>query len=151
MVNRLLTITTISAALVGASLMQAGADGHTPFDQRKAAMKTVGQSTKTIGTMLKGETEFDAAAANEAMVAMQTAVADYGDYFPEGSGGGESKAAPEIWSDREGFDTVLAAFKEDIDAGVAAAPDTKEGVAAAFGAIAENCKTCHEKYRLPDD
>lgn len=136
---------TAAAVLVG-TMVTAG--GHSPLEKRQAAMKVVGGSTKTIGDMLKGSTDFDAAKANAAMVAMQEAVAEYGTYFPEGSDAPTSEAGPAIWTDRAGFDAVLAKFQADIAAGVDAAPTDQASVGAAFGAIAANCRTCHTSYRV---
>ncbi len=143
-----LSASLLASAIVIGSFGLSVAGGHLAYEQRQAAMKTVGKSAKTIGDMLKGQTEFDAAAANAALVAMRDAVQPYGDLFPEGSEHPESEAAPAIWSDRTGFDTVLAAFKEDLDAAVAAAPQDQAGMGAAFGAVAENCGTCHKGYRI---
>lgn len=140
--------TAIAGLALCLSVALAQAGGHSPIEKRQAAMKTIGGSTKTIGDMLKGSTAFDAAKANAAMAAMQGAMAGFGDYFPEGSESATSEAAPAIWTDRAGFDAVLAKFKADIDAGVAAAPGDQAGVQAAFGQIAANCKTCHQGYRV---
>ena len=140
-----------SIAAICASVTLAVAGGHTPVEQREAMMQTVGKSTKTIGDMLKGDTAFDAAVANEALVAMQDAVANMGDLFPEGTelaGENENAAGPAIWTDRAGFDAKIAAFQEDIAAAVSAAPQEQQAMAAAFGEVAQNCQSCHEAYRV---
>lgn len=141
----------IAAAMIGAGVSFAVADNHAPVEMREEVMKTMGQSAKTIGDMLKGETEFDAAEVNERLAAMQEAIQPFGEYFPEGTelaGENENAAGPAIWTDREGFEAQLAEFKSDIDAAVAANPQTREEVAAAFSEVAENCKACHEEYRV---
>jgi cytochrome c556 len=69
--------------------------------------------------------------------------------FPPGSEkGGDTKALPEIWSDRAGFEKIAAA------AGAAAtklAEAAKAGdadtVAAQFKALGEQCGACHKGYR----
>ena len=67
--------------------------------------------------------------------------------FPEGSGGGDSRAKPEIWTDRAGFDKAM---KDAQAAAAALAAVTDE---AAYGNALKNlggsCKTCHDMYRLP--
>lgn len=141
-------IATLTGAALALSVTLTVAAGHEAFENRKAAMKVVGGSTKTIGDMLKGTTDLDPAKANEAFAAMQAAVAPFGDLFPEGSDAPTSEAGPAIWTDRAGFDATLAAFEEDIAAAVAAAPQDQASIAAAFGAVAENCKTCHQSYRV---
>ena len=69
--------------------------------------------------------------------------------FPPGSEkGGDTKALPEIWSDRAGFEKIAAA------AGAAAtklADAAKAGdagvVAVQFKALGEQCGACHKGYR----
>lgn len=153
--HRSFTAAAVLAALgLAAAATAPFAQGQSAVAERQEIMKTVGKSAKSIGEMLKGATEFDAATANAALVAMQAAVAEYGTRFPEGSeatAANKSAAAPTIWSDRAGFEAVLAEFKGDIDAAVTASPQEKETLAAAFGAVGENCGTCHKTYRLKLD
>ncbi len=148
MARNLLKIAALTGAALALSVSLPLAGGHSPVEKRQAAMKTVGASTKVVGDMMKGTTSFDAAKANAALAAMQEAVVSYGDFFPEGSEAANSEAGPNIWSDRAGFDAVLADFKADLAAAVSAAPQDKEGVGAAFGAVTENCRACHEDYRV---
>jgi cytochrome c556 len=69
--------------------------------------------------------------------------------FPPGSDkGGDTKALPEIWTDRAGFEKIAS------DAGAAAtklAEAAKAGdadeVAVQFKALGEQCGTCHKHYR----
>lgn len=147
--KRIFPVVLATVALLG-SASYLSADGHDPVEQREAAMKVVGKSTKTIGDMLKGETDLDAAAANAAMADMQAAVEGLADLFPEGTAGaGENEfvAAESIWTDTDGFTAAVAKFQSDIAAGVEANPQSKEEIAAAFGTIAQNCQSCHETYR----
>jgi len=145
------TAAAIAAMLAIAAGTALGQAGETPFEKRQAAMEIVGKSAKTVGDMLRGNAPFDAAAANEALAAMQEAVVDYGEFFPEGSEHPESEAAPAIWEDMDGFQSTLSAFREDLAAGVEAAPQTPETLGATFGEIAQNCRTCHEQYRIDKD
>ncbi|MEM7614502.1 MAG: cytochrome c [Pseudomonadota bacterium] len=147
--QRLAIACLAGAAVAVATFSLSMADGHSPIEQRQAAMKTVGKSTKTLGDMVKGASPFDAAAASAALVDMQTAVATYGELFPEGSETGfETEAKDTIWSDRTGFDAVLATFKSEIDGAIAAAPADQAALAAEFGDIGKTCGTCHQTYRV---
>ena len=150
--NPVLSRTTmIGTAIFVASVTLPLAGGHSPVEMREAAMKEVGKSTKLLGEMVKGETAFDAAAANEALTAMAAAVADFGTYFPEGTalaGENENAAAETIWTDRAGFDAAVAEFQQDIAAAVEAAPQSQDALATSFAAVAQNCKSCHEDYRV---
>ena len=68
--------------------------------------------------------------------------------FPAGSDKGETKAKPEIWSDRATFDKIL----KDAQAAAAALAEVKEEAAfrPAMGALGQNCKACHDKFKMPD-
>lgn len=144
------------AAMIGTAILVASATlplagGHSPVEKREAAMKEVGKSTKLLGEMVKGETAFDATAANAALAAMAEAATGVGDHFPEGTAGaGENEyaAAEAIWTDRAGFDAAMTEFQQDVAAAVEAAPQTKEDLVVVFGAVAQNCKACHEDYRI---
>jgi cytochrome c556 len=70
------------------------------------------------------------------------------DLFPPGSGKGDTKALPEIWS-------TPAAFKERLDAFVDAAKRLDEvvkggdmtGFPAALGTLGKACKGCHDNFK----
>ncbi len=148
MTAKFLTTVATAGAIALGSFTFSFAGGHLPYEKRQQAMKAVGGGTKTIGDMLKGATDFDAAKANAALASMNDAAKLFGEHFPEGSDDPKSEAGPKIWSDRAGFDAAVAKFQGDLAAAVAAAPSDKAGVQAAFGQVASNCKSCHENYRV---
>lgn len=70
--------------------------------------------------------------------------------FPPGSGTGDTRALPAIWSDRSGFEqananmvTQLQALRAVVAAGDAAA------LPAAFQQTGATCGSCHRPYRAP--
>ena len=69
--------------------------------------------------------------------------------FPDGTQTGRNtKAKPEIWTDRAGFDQSAADFYTDAEKLVAfAEADDKAGFAAQFKATASACGACHRAYR----
>jgi len=112
-------------------------------------MSQFGKAAGHLGAMAKGEAPFDARLADAAFRAMNAAALGFGGKFPEGSEtGAETEAAPAIWSDRAGFDAAIAALIADTDAAIAAEAGDLETMRAAFGTVAENCKSCHESYRI---
>ena len=147
--KKLILAASLSAMTVfGAVSLNAA--GHDPVEGRIAMMKANGAAAGAIGKMLQGETPFDAAVALESITAMRDIAAGFGELFPEGSETGpNSTANSTIWSDREGFDAALAKYLADAQAGVDAAPQSVEELGAAFGAIASNCRACHQTYRIP--
>jgi len=141
--------TLFAAAVIGAAGFAPAIAADEPQVVRQEMMKKVGGATGAMAKMVKGEAEFDAAAARAALTTMSEVAATFGEHFPEGSETGmETEAAPAIWSDRAGFDAKVAAFKTDADAAVAAAPADLDGLKAVFGPLTKNCGTCHETYRL---
>ena len=70
--------------------------------------------------------------------------------FPAGSGSGDTRALPAIWSDRAGFETANTNMLTQLRALQAAA---NTGDQAAFGAAFQQtgatCGACHRPYRGP--
>ena len=77
-------------------------------------------------------------------------IAEFGGLFPEGSAG-DTRAAPSIWEDRDGFDAALQEFADATATAIEAAPATLEDARPALGPIFQTCKNCHDNYRLSDD
>jgi cytochrome c556 len=71
------------------------------------------------------------------------------DYFPQGSDGKPSEAAPEIWTDFDGFTQATKDHYEAADTLVSVAKSGDAGdIAKAFKTTAATCKSCHKSYRL---
>ena len=144
--KRLLTALVLGSGVLAASAVAATAD---PIANRQNIMKNVGAATGVLGKMAKGEMEFDALQAQLALRVLNAASYGFGELFPEGSeSGGDTEAKDTIWSDRDGFNKVLASFQETTGAAVAAPPGSQGDVGAALGAIGKTCGTCHEGYRI---
>lgn len=147
MINKnLLRLPILAAALAIASIAVAG---DSPQHQRHELMEGVKEAAKVVGPMLKGEARYDNAAAMESLRTWQSAAAEFGGLFPEGSDTGEdTEAAPAIWEDRAGFDAALAEWSDAIDAAIAANPATLEDAKPTVGAVFGKCKNCHDNYRI---
>lgn len=114
---------------------------------RKNLMKAVGGHIANIGAVVKGEVDFrgDMKPNADAIVDLLMAA---GHVFPEGSGTGDTKAKPEIWSDRAKFDRALAdslAAARQL-AAVAGGGDMA-AVGAAMGGLGKSCGGCHRPFR----
>jgi len=137
----------LGVALVAATAVTAA---DNPIASRQTIMKNVGASMGGLGKMAKGELEFDAVTAEFALRTLNVASHGYGELFPEGSDtGAENRAAPEIWSDRAGFDAEIAKLQESTGAAVAAPPTSVEELGQTLASVGDSCKTCHEGFRLP--
>ena len=144
MLRIFLPITLSSLFIVGAAV--AGAD---PILERQELMENTRDAAKVIGGMLKEEQPFDAEAAMAALDTWKNTATMAGDLFPEGSDTGhDTEAKATIWTDRAGFDAKLMDFDTQIDAAIAANPESLEALGAAVNPVFKACKACHEGYRV---
>lgn len=145
MLNRLLTTAIFSAAaILTAPIANAG-----PIEDRQAKMETVGKSMGIVGKMAKGQAPFDGAAALAAFVAMKDAAQGFDTLFPAGTEtGGETEAAPAIFTDQAGFAKKNEEFQASLDKVTAAAPESVEALGALVGEVGKNCGACHKAYRV---
>jgi cytochrome c556 len=118
-----------------------------PIATRKNLMQSNGSSMGAAQAMIKGEVPFDARVAMATLQNFEAVGYSFGDYFPEGSDQGETRASPKIWEEMAEFQQYLADFREDAAAGVAAKPETLEAFQTAIAAVGENCQTCHQEFR----
>jgi cytochrome c556 len=134
----------LSASLLGASLAVVAADA---FQDRHMAMEEINDAMKALGAIAKKEAPFDAAVVKANATTISENFKKAQSLFPAGSGGGESLAKPEIWTDAAGFEKGM----KDAQAAAAALQSVSDETAfrPALGALGGSCKSCHDKYRLP--
>jgi cytochrome c556 len=123
-----------------------------PIETRQYLMRANGAAAATAGMMLRGDLEYAPAVGRSAIMTMRAVSHSFGDYLPEGSHDPErSDAEAAIWEDMEGFQAVLAEFRELADAAVEAAgeegPADREAFAAAVQPVLGQCRDCHQSYR----
>jgi cytochrome c556 len=116
---------------------------------RKALMDSNGAAAGIGAGLMKEEIPFNPATAKAVFTVMRAVAYAYGDYFPEGSGEGDTKASAKIWEDAAGFQAALTKFQQDADAALAANAADLDAFKAAFGSVAGNCKSCHDAFRNP--
>jgi len=117
---------------------------------RKAIYTLIGANFKPIGDVLKGTATYDSAE----LVKRATRVAYFADLaqeaFPDVSSSGDTKAKPEIWTNRSDFDKRLKDFRAQAQALVQVAAKeapSSDAFKAAAGALGQDCKGCHDNYR----
>ncbi|MEC5291636.1 cytochrome c [Aurantimonas sp. C2-6-R+9] len=141
----LVLATTTAAAFA----LPAVAQNAEPIKQRQELMEGNGKAAKLSGQMLKGEAEFDPTKAAEAFQAFHQAAEKFGSLFPEDSKTGEeTEAAPAIWEKPEEFQAAVAKFEKDAATAIAADPQDIDAFKQSFAMVAENCKGCHEDFRI---
>ncbi|WP_238122791.1 MULTISPECIES: c-type cytochrome [unclassified Xanthobacter] len=136
----------IAAALVGVLAATAATAQTNVIQQRRAAMKAIGEQTDIGASMLKGQVPFDAAKAELIFATYKDKMVGFDKLFPPGSDKGETKATAAVWSDRAGFDAAIAKFEKAV-ADNAGKATTADGFKAAFTAVAENCRACHQSFK----
>lgn len=115
---------------------------------RKSALFVMQQNFSRVAAMAQGKAPFDAKVAAES-----TAVAEYMSKLPwagfgEGTDKGETKAKPEIWTEKAKFNEYADKMQAEMTKLAAAAKTGNlEAIKAAVGPVGESCKTCHDAYR----
>ena len=139
----------VLAVGIGLVMVSSASAVMSPAKQRQAAMKALGGHMKAIGAVAKGKAPYSAAIPVHAQAIDE--IAQYmGLLFPAGSGGMETRAKPEIWSDAAGFAGKLDALTAATPALVAAAKTGDAGaIGAALGGVGKNCGGCHKPFRVP--
>ena len=139
------------ATLGALASLPAAAQFQKPEDAvkyRKAAFTVMGAHFGRIGAMASGKAPFDAAAAaaNAEIVATMSKLPYAG--FIEGTATGETRAKPEIWTERAKFDAAASKMQEEVvKLSVAAKSGNLDQIKVAFGAAGQSCKACHDNYR----
>jgi cytochrome c556 len=122
-------------------------------ENRRAAYTLIGNNFRWFGGVAKGAIPYDEAEATKraARIAFLSGIVE--DSFPEGSNVGEpdSKAKPDVWSNRAEFDKKLKDFQAHAQALAETTAKEKgatEAFKAAVASLAGDCKGCHETYKV---
>ena len=120
-----------------------------PIADRQKLMKGIADATKAAAEMVQGKTAWDAAAAKAAMATIAANSEIFPTLFPAGTEtGGDTEAAPKIWQTKADFDAISAKMASAAQAAGTAADGGLDAFKPAFGAMAANCKACHQDYRI---
>jgi len=133
------------AVAVGATAMTA----TEAIKQRQAEMEGVRDGMKILGAIAKKEQPFDAGVVQASAAKIAGHLEQSAALFPEGSDAGDVQtwAKPEIWTDRDSFDTIL---QKTHQAAVDLQSVTEaEAFPLALGTLGNGCKSCHDLYRQP--
>lgn len=122
------------------------ADTATLIDYRQQAMKAAAghlRAAKAVavnGLRLPGHLERHAEA-------LERLAPLFPEMFPAGSGGGDSDAKSEIWSDPAGFEQAASDYRSASEALRRTAGRGGEAAEKAYYRVQERCKGCHKAYR----
>lgn len=115
---------------------------------RKSALSVMAQHFGQVAGMASGKIAFDAKAAAD-----NAAIAEYVGKLPwsafvAGSDKGDTRAKPEIWSDKARFDEDAVKLQRELGKlAVAAKSGNLDSIKTAVGATGAACKACHDDFR----
>ena len=139
------------AALGCAFVIPASAQFAKPEDAikyRKNSLFVMQQNFGRVAAMAAGKAPFDAKVAADS-----AAVAAFGGQLPWAGFGpstdkGETKAKPEIWSDKAKFDDYAKKMVAEMDKlSAAAKTGSLDNIKVAVNAVGGTCKSCHDDFR----
>ena len=115
---------------------------------RQSALTIMANHFGRVGAMASGRAPFDAnAAAANAAIAETLSKLPWA-AFVEGSGTGNTRAKPEIWSDNAKFKAAAEKMQGEMSKLAAAAKTGNlDNIKAAFGPVGGACKACHDDFR----
>jgi cytochrome c556 len=122
------------------------------IEVRQAVYTLIGNNFRPLGEVLKGNAQYDAAEAEKRIVRVAFLTGLLNEAFPDVSNIGEpdTKAKADIWTNRADFDKKLNDFQVHVTELVqvnAMEKGATDVFRAALGAVAQDCKGCHDSYR----
>jgi cytochrome c556 len=144
----------LASSILGLGILTAVQAAEKPEDivkYRQSVYNIIGWNFKPIGSMMKGETPFDAAAVARHAQYVEMLSKALPEGFAKGTGPDvvkNTEAKPEIWSKSAEFDTKMKDFQQESAklAEVSKGGD-QAAIKAQFGKTAETCKACHKEFR----
>ncbi|MFK7854223.1 MAG: cytochrome c [Granulosicoccus sp.] len=124
--------------------------------ERMDAMENMGDKSKLVADMLKGEREFDATAlvdAADAFVLHGTRMAELFPDTEESRTGSNTEALPRIWDEWDDFSKRVNEFielSESLKTTVSTTEDVGQ-LKKAFFQTRRSCSGCHKRFRKPKD
>jgi len=146
------TKTAIASVVLSVGFTGIAVGQDDPIAARKGLMQQNGSMMGIAVAMAKGERPYDEALAAATMEILAYDLEQFPTLFPESSmegGDPPTRAKPEIWQDKDGFEAAAANLVEAADAAAAAAAEGQEAFASALGPVGQACGDCHETYRGP--
>ncbi len=115
--------------------------------QRQEILKGFGAATRDPGRMLRGEAPFDLAKVQASLATLADGAAKLPALFPDDSKeGGNTKALPIIWTEKDKFVAIYAKLGSDATAAQAGIKD-EASFKTEMPKVLGNCGACHQTYR----
>ncbi len=150
---KLIRTVVLAIAAMGLSTTLAIAAGDDSIKERQACMKAQGGGVfGVMFPMMKGEKPYDAAAVTAELDKMGAACANWATFWGEDSMTSttiKTRAKPEIWTDKAGFEAAGGASYAAMQA--LKATTDEASFKAALPAVGKGCQGCHEKFQAPKE
>lgn len=138
---------TLLASAVGVAALSGAYAESAAIAHRQKIFKGMGDATKPVAAMLKGEAAFDLPTAQKALAAYISAAKELPGLFPEDSKtGGDTEALPAIWEQKGKFSAIFDKLAADATDAQKAVKD-EASLKANFPKVLGNCKACHDDFR----
>ncbi len=118
---------------------------------RKAIFTLIGSNFRPVGDVLQGRAAYESVDVPKSAGRVAFLAGLLNEAFPDNSASGDTRARPEIWSNRADFDKRVKDFQDHSAALVQIAAREKSGsdaFKAAAAAVGQDCKGCHENYKV---
>lgn len=139
---------TVTSILLSTPAMAQFQKPEDAIKYRKAALTVMGNHFTRIGAMANGRIPFDAAVAASSANVVETLSKLPWEGFGPGTDKGDTRAKPEIWTEKAKFDEAAKTMQAEVaKLNQAAKTGSLDAVKAAFGGAAQSCKACHDAYR----
>lgn len=140
--------TTIALTLIafGTAALAHGGVKNKDVMARMVVMSSISDQMKLIGAMAKGETDFDPAVAQSALIEIAAQSAQIPSMFETRADDPKSEALPAIWEQFETF-TARARDAEATAERLAGRVMAEADLGPALGELGATCKACHSLYR----
>lgn len=148
---------TLAAAVLGVfgalAALPAAAQFQKPehaIKYRQSAMSLQGAHVGRVFAMANGRVPFDAKVAAENIEIIATLNRLQFAAFIDGTDKGDTRAKPEIWSEKDKFTAAINKSQEDVNKLVVAGKTGNlDQIKTAIGAVGQSCKACHDAYQKP--
>ena len=147
------TLTLLTAAGIVAGGMAFAQDLPGPVKARQGQFQIMAINLGILGSMAKGETEYNAEAAQAAAdTLVAVSMIQQGPNWPAGTDNMSidgTRAQPNIWENLDDVVSKWNDFGEAAKVMQAAAGTGQEALGPALGTVGGTCKACHDTYRAP--
>jgi cytochrome c556 len=154
MTTRSILASIVALAAMGTGIAATAQDLPAPVQARQGQFQIMALNIGVLGNMARGNTEYDAEAAQTAANNLVTmSQIDQSFHWPEGTDNfalDGTRALPAIWENLPDVIEKWQAFGSAAEGLAAVAADGLEPMRAALGPVGGTCGACHDDYRASE-